>query len=180
MELNDLVYEEGSPNAPGQGSLIYAIPASYKTGNMTLDASRNVISVPLAEGKSWKKQYATDGTVEIKDTIDGDNDCRSWKSSLSFFYPGTKADALKHFGDWTNGKGYLITKDCSTGAMRILGTDCKPARMTNAEITSGGDKRGCTLTFETEKNAYPAFTYTGESPYDQSETGSGSGSGSGV
>jgi len=180
MELNDLVYEEGSPNAPGQGSLIYAIPASSKAGNFVFDASRNVISVPLVEAKTWKKQYGTEGTVEINDTIEGDIDCQSWKSDLSFFYPGTKANAIKHFGDWTNGKGYLITIDCSTNEMRILGTDCKPARMTVAEMKSGGDKRGCNITFESKNNKYPAYSYTGESPYDQSETGSGSGSGSGV
>ena len=172
MDLDDLVHEEGKPNSPGQSTIIYGIFSTSKSAAMVLDEDRNVTSVPLVESVTWKKQYGTDGTIEIKDTMEGENDCRSWTSQLSFFYPGNKAAALKHFGNWTNSAGYLITRDCATGEERILGTDCRPARMTVAEITSGGDKRGCTITFESKGNGYPAYVYTGTSP---SETGSGSG-----
>lgn len=97
--------------------------------------------------------YSTDGEVEYKAEIQGERDGRSFKQTLSFFFPGNLKEMHAFNALVKNTDGFYVIED-TDGNQLIMGVEGFP--VDNSPSFNGGksraDRRGTTYTCTADSN----------------------------
>lgn len=104
-------------------------------------------SFAMKVGKYFHKLYMTMETSEIKDEVQGELDCQSFKHSAEVFFPGTSAEALAFAANVNNSSMVFIFQEASGGNWRVIGSAAFPARC-KPSFTTGkatADRKGMTM-----------------------------------
>lgn len=105
--------------------------------------------------------YSTDGEVEYKAEIQGERDGRSFKQTLSFFFPGNLKEMHAFNAMVKNTDCFYIIED-TDGKQIIMGAEGFP--VDNSPSFNGGkaraDRRGTTYTCTADSNYSAIFLST--------------------
>lgn len=126
------------------------------------DSKVLVGDIVMKPGKQMYPLYITPGTGEIKGTLQGERDCRSWKNTLEAFTPGMNNNQ-KEFADYLKNANVCIIQKDNAGVTHIVGYEGSPAYVEDASIYTGKDatgKRGIDMVFSVDQENTP-MTYNG-------------------
>lgn len=113
-------------------------------------------------GKQMYPLYITPDTGEIKGTMQGERDCRSFKNHIEGFTPGMN-NKQKEFADYLKNANIIVIHKDKAGVMHQVGRQGLPAYCETAEIYTGKDatgKRGIDMLISVTESTTP-MTYTG-------------------
>src|SRR5690606_37916854 len=88
------------------------------------------------EGKSFKKLYVTLETGEIRYSLIGPRDSKSFSNSIEISYPSNDGAILGFIASSANRRLVFIVVE-QNGRAKVLGTPQFPAQLETAEGTSG-------------------------------------------
>lgn len=113
-------------------------------------------------GKQMYPLYITPDTGEVKGSLQGERDCRSWKNIIEAFTPGMN-NTQKEFADFLKNANVVILQRDKSNVMHQIGGEGTPAYCESADIYTGKDatgKRGIDLVLSANQSLTP-MTYNG-------------------
>jgi len=171
VDTQDLVHQSGSDNTPGiQQKIFYTTLENVVTlPKPVIDDSASptgsfadlvtilddiVVKVPLSS------IYVTLEEGELKHVGQGETDSMSFKNSLEFAHPGSKAEVLG-FAQWVKNNNIIFLVPEVDGQVRLLGNRAYPAKMESAPGSTDKKAAGAkktTFTFQSSrKGPSPIF-----------------------
>lgn len=151
LNAKDILYPQGRFNPGGiQGHVYYAFDEdiqSWPAALQNIDTETAVefselTTIPVADpfvfkaGKSFKKLYNTLETGELKFSLIGPRDSKSFTNSLEVSYPSNDAEAIGFIASTANRRLVFIVIE-QNGRAKVLGTPQFPAQLETVEGTSG-------------------------------------------
>lgn len=106
-----------------------------------------VTAFAMQTGKKPVAVYATDSTVNIYHTSEGEDDARGFIHHVDFEHPGTELEYDEFTNNNINENLGAIVLGCSGDTAKIAGTPCTPLKMTKADSQDNkeGDKNTTNL-----------------------------------
>lgn len=106
-----------------------------------------VTAFEMAEGKKPIAVYATDSTINIYHTSEGEDDARGFIHHVDYEHPGTELEHDEFVNNNINENLGAIVFGCSGDDAKIAGTPCTPLKMTKADSQDNkeGDKNTINL-----------------------------------
>ena len=106
-----------------------------------------VTAFEMAEGKKPIAVYATDSTINIYHTSEGEDDARGFIHHVDYEHPGTELEHDEFVNNNINENLGAIVFGCSGDDAKIAGTPCTPLKMTKADSQDNkeGDKNPINL-----------------------------------
>lgn len=106
-----------------------------------------VSAFEMMEGKKPVAVYATDSTINIYDTTEGEDDARGQIHHVDFDHPGTELESEEFINNNLNENLGAIVFGCAGEFAKIAGTPCTPLKMSKADSQDNkeGDKRTINL-----------------------------------
>lgn len=92
-----------------------------------------VTAFEFQEGKKPVAVYATDSTINIYHTAEGDDDARGFIHHVDFDHPGSEVEWDEFVNNNVNENLGAIVINCSGDDCKIAGTHCTPLKMSTAE-----------------------------------------------
>lgn len=92
-----------------------------------------VTAFEFQEGKKPVAVYATDSTINIYHTAEGDDDARGFIHHVDFDHPGSEIEWDEFVNNNVNENLGAIVINCSGDDCKIAGTPCTPLKMSTAE-----------------------------------------------
>lgn len=92
-----------------------------------------VTAFEFQEGKKPVAVYATDSTINIYHTAEGDDDARGFIHHVDFDHPGSEVEWDEFVNNNVNENLGVIVINCSGDDCKIAGTPCTPLKMSTAE-----------------------------------------------
>ncbi|MBM6856629.1 hypothetical protein [Caecibacteroides pullorum] len=92
-----------------------------------------VTAFDFQEGKKPVAVYATDSTINIYHTAEGDDDARGFIHHVDFDHPGSEVEWDEFVNNNVNENLGAIVINCSGDDCKIAGTPCTPLKMSTAE-----------------------------------------------
>lgn len=92
-----------------------------------------VTAFAMKAGKNPIGVYATDSTINIYHTSEGDDDARGFIHHVDFEVPGTEVEHDEFVNNNINENLGAIVFSCSGEDAKIAGTPCTPLKMTKAD-----------------------------------------------
>jgi len=92
-----------------------------------------VTAFEFQEGKKTVAVYATDSTINIYHTAEGDDDARGFIHHVDFDHPGSEVEWDEFVNNNVNENLGAIVINCSGDDCKIAGTPCTPLKMSTAE-----------------------------------------------
>lgn len=92
-----------------------------------------VTAFEFQEGKKPVAVYATDSTINIYHTAEGDDDARGFIHHVDFDHPGSEVEWDEFVNNNVNENLGAIVINCSGDDCKIAGTPCTPLKMSTAE-----------------------------------------------
>lgn len=174
MDLISLNHKDGADNTSGIAQKIYVAKLSdietlpkpvvddSASDSGTVDQLVTISSdIVMKAGKSFKELYVTLETGKVDDAVQGELDGKSFRSSISFFHPGTSAEQLG-FAQYVKNGNFVVLVPELDGNVRVIGHEAYPAKIENIAITTGGattERKGGTYTaYSVRKGPAPIFT----------------------
>jgi hypothetical protein len=167
---NDVTWADGQENMGGtsQVEILYAVAEDIVTwpdyvAVPATDADYNTVtdSFVMVATKKFHKLYLTPETGEVKSSLIGGVDSRSFKHEFEGFHPGGSDAVEALLTKFKNSRGAFVIQE-SDGTIRLVGTKKFPARLEAVDSTSGkkyDDSRGKTIKiFSYGKSPAPKFT----------------------
>ena len=111
-------------------------------------------------GKQFQELYCTMEKGELKFTLEGEVDSKTFSSMAEIYIPSMSANAIG-FLETTKNDNFVILVRETCGDYRIMGGGCLPVKMESAEGTTGkarGDAKGTTVTFTSVGGIAPIYT----------------------
>ncbi|MEL5895027.1 hypothetical protein AAE250_16230 [Bacteroides sp. GD17] len=101
----------------------------------------------MATGKKPIAVYATDSTINIYHTSEGEDDARGFIHHVDYEHPGTELEHDEFVNNNINEDMGAIVLGCSGGDAKIAGTPCTPLKMSKADSqdSKDGDKNTINL-----------------------------------
>ena len=101
----------------------------------------------LADGKKPIAVYATDSTINIYHTSEGEDDARGFIHHVDYEHPGTEVEHDEFVNNNINEDLGAIVFGCSGDDAKIAGTPCTPLKLTKADSQDNkeGDKNTINL-----------------------------------
>lgn len=87
----------------------------------------------MATGKKPIAVYATDSTINIYHTSEGEDDARGFIHHVDFEHPGAGIELDEFVNNNINEDMGAIVMDCSGDDAKIAGTPCTPLKMSKAD-----------------------------------------------
>lgn len=97
------------------------------------DKGVKVTAFELQEGKKPVAVYATNSTINIYHTAEGDDDARGFIHHVDFDHPGSEVEWDEFVNNNVNENLGAIVINCSGDDCKIAGTPCTPLKMSTAE-----------------------------------------------
>lgn len=106
-----------------------------------------VSSLKMMDGKKPIGVYATDSTINIYHTSEGEDDARGFIHHVDYEHPGTEEEHDEFLNNNINENLGAIVFGCSGDDAKIAGTPCTPLKMTKADSQDNkeGDKNTINL-----------------------------------
>lgn len=101
----------------------------------------------MMEGKKPIAVYATDSTINIYHSSEGEDDARGFIHHVDYEHPGTELEHDEFVNNNINENLGAIVFGCSGEDAKIAGTPCTPLKMTKADSQDSkeGDKNTINL-----------------------------------
>ena len=102
----------------------------------TFSKDEKGVKVTAFEFREEKKPvavYATDSTINIYHTAEGDDDARGFIHHVDFDHPGSEVEWDEFVNNNVNENLGAIVINCSGDDCKIAGTPCTPLKMSTAE-----------------------------------------------
>lgn len=97
------------------------------------DKGVKVTAFEFQEGKKPVAVYATESTINIYHTAEGDDDARGFIHHVDFDHPGSEVEWDEFVNNNVNENLGAIVINCSGDDCKIAGTPCTPLKMSTAE-----------------------------------------------
>ena len=97
------------------------------------DKGVKVTAFEFQEEKKPVAVYATDSTINIYHTAEGDDDARGFIHPVDFDHPGSEVEWDEFVNNNVNENLGAIVINCSGDDCKIAGTPCTPLKMSTAE-----------------------------------------------
>ncbi len=97
------------------------------------DKGVKVTAFEFQEEKKPVAVYATDSTINIYHTAEGDDDARGFIHHVDFDHPGSEVEWDEFVNNNVNENLGAIVINCSDDDCKIAGTPCTPLKMSTAE-----------------------------------------------
>ncbi len=108
-----------------------------------------VTAFALAEGKTPIAVYATESTINIYDTAEGDPDAMGFIHHVDFEHPGSELEFKEFLNNNVNENLGAIVINCGTDECKIAGTPCKPLGFSTAEGQDNNEANKTTINLAT-------------------------------
>lgn len=92
-----------------------------------------VSTFALKEGKKPVAVYATDSTINIYHSSEGEDDARGFIHHVDYEHPGTEVEHDEFVNNNINENLGAIVFNCAGDDAKIAGTPCTPLKMTKAD-----------------------------------------------
>lgn len=92
-----------------------------------------VTEFELAEGKKPIAVYATNSTINMYHTSEGEDDSRGFIHHVDFEHPGTGIEIDEYINNNINENQGAISLGCDGDVAKIAGTPCQPLKMVKAD-----------------------------------------------
>ena len=101
----------------------------------------------LMEGKKPIAVYATDSSITIYPTSEGEDDARGFSHHVDYEHPGTEVEHAEFVNNTINEDLGAIVFGCSGEDAKMAGTPCTPLKLTKADSQDNkeGDKNTINL-----------------------------------
>lgn len=104
-----------------------------------------VTAFAFAEGKKPIGVYATQSTINIYDTAEGDPDARGFIHHLDFEHPGSEQEFKEFLNNNVNENLGGIVINCAGDDCKIAGTPCTPLSISTAEGQDNNEANKTTI-----------------------------------
>lgn len=104
-----------------------------------------VTAFEFQEGKKPVAVYATDSTINIYHTAEGDDDARGFIHHVDFDHPGSEVEWDEFVNNNVNENLGAIVINCSGDDCKIAGTPCTPLKMSTAEGQDNNESNKTTI-----------------------------------
>lgn len=106
-----------------------------------------VSAFEMIAGKKPVAVYATDSTINIYHTSEGEDDARGFIHHVDYEHPGTELEHDEFVNNNINENLGAIVIGCAGDVFKIAGTPCTPLKMTKADSQDNkeGDKNTINL-----------------------------------
>ena len=104
-----------------------------------------VTAFEFAEGKKPIGIYATQSTINIYDTAEGDQDARGFIHHVDFEVPGSELGFKEFLNNNVNENLGAIVVNCAGDDCKIAGTPCTPLSMSTAEGQDNNEANKTTI-----------------------------------
>lgn len=151
LNATDILYAQGRSNPGGiKNAIFYAFaedvkkwPAAITNINTELATTfEEIVTIPAADafefypGKSFKKLYCTLETGELKFSLIGARDSKSFSNSMEVSYPSNDEKILGFIAASANRELVFLVPE-QNGRIKVLGTPGFPAQLETVEGTTG-------------------------------------------
>ena len=109
------------------------------------DKGVRVTAFQFAEGKTPIGIYATQSTINIYDTAEGDPDARGFIHHVDFEVPGSEVEFKEFLNNNVNENLGAIVINCAGDDCKIAGTPCTPLSMSTAEGQDNNEANKTTI-----------------------------------
>ena len=109
------------------------------------DKGVRVTAFQFAEGKTPIGIYATQSTINIYDTAEGDPDARGFIHHVDFEVPGSEVEFKEFLNNNVNENLGAIVVNCAGDDCKIAGTPCTPLSMSTAEGQDNNEANKTTI-----------------------------------
>lgn len=109
----------------------------------------NVTAFSLATDKKPVGVYATDSTVKIYHSSEGEDDARGFIHHVEYEHPGSELEHDEFVNNNINENLGAIVIGCGTDDAKIAGTPCTPLKMTKADSQDDKDADKSTINLAT-------------------------------
>lgn len=181
LNAKNILYPQGRLNPGGIAGFIYfafeedidKYPAALTPDTETAATFDALGSVPAADpfvmkaGKYFHKLYCTLETGEVKFSMVGVRDSKSFENTVEISFPGNEAEMLGFIAASANRRLAVVVPE-QNGKMRVIGHPKFPAQLDTAEGTSGkavADGRSTVLTIKASAGT-PAPIYLAPVPLE--------------
>lgn len=104
-----------------------------------------VTAFEFQEGKKPVAVYATDSTINIYHTVEGDDDARGFIHHVDFDHPGSEVEWDEFVNNNVNENLGAIVINCKGDECKIAGTPCTPLKMSTAEGQDNNESNKTTI-----------------------------------
>lgn len=104
-----------------------------------------VTAFEFQEEKKPVAVYATDSTINIYHTAEGDDDARGFIHHVDFDHPGSEVEWDEFVNNNVNENLGAIVINCSGDDCKIAGTPCTPLKMSTAEGQDNNEANKTTI-----------------------------------
>lgn len=104
-----------------------------------------VTAFEFQEGKKPVAVYATNSTINIYHTAEGDDDARGFIHHVDFDHPGSEVEWDEFVNNNVNENLGAIVINCSGDDCKIAGTPCTPLKMSTAEGQDNNESNKTTV-----------------------------------
>lgn len=104
-----------------------------------------VTAFEFQEGKKPVAVYATDSTINIYHTAEGDDDARGFIHHVDFDHPGSEVEWDEFVNNNINENLGAIVINCKGDDCKIAGTPCTPLKMSTAEGQDNNEANKTTI-----------------------------------
>ena len=104
-----------------------------------------VTAFQFAESKKPIGIYATQSTINIYDTAEGDPDARGFIHHVDFEVPGSEVEFKEFLNNNVNENLGAIVINCAGSDCKIAGTPCTPLSMSTAEGQDNNEANKTTI-----------------------------------
>lgn len=108
-----------------------------------------VTAFQFAEGKKPIGIYATQSTINIYDTAEGDPDARGFIQHVDFEVPGSEVEFKEFLNNNVNENLGAIVVNCAGEDCKIAGTPCTPLSISTAEGQDNNEANKTTINLAT-------------------------------
>ena len=109
------------------------------------DKGVKVTAFEFQEEKKPVAVYATDSTINIYHTAEGDDDARGFIHHVDFDHPGSEVEWDEFVNNNVNENLGAIVINCSGDDCKIAGTPCTPLKMSTAEGQDNNESNKTTV-----------------------------------
>ena len=104
-----------------------------------------VTAFQFAEGKKPIGIYATQSTINVYETAEGDDDARGFIQHVDFEHPGSEVEFKEFLNNNVNENLGAIVINCAGDDCKIAGTPCTPLKMSTAEGQDNNEANKTTI-----------------------------------
>ena len=113
------------------------------------DKGVRVTAFALAQDKKPVGIYATQSTINVYETAEGDDDARGFIQHVDFEHPGSELEFKEFLNNNVNENLGAIVINCAGDDCKVAGTPCTPLKMSSAEGQDNNEANKTTIQLAT-------------------------------